>query len=258
MSAPDSLTTRHPNGVTNAAYGQTMGNSGIPDPSWAHVYHNDFDTYLASDWTVTKTGTGTVALTAADGGQLLITNTAGATDAIYNQLTVAGFKVVSGKDIFFKLKGQLSDVTNSVFYAGLISTTTTPLTLGDGIYISKPTGSGAVQLNCVIGGVATITTFPAAALMVAATDFEIGIHVDYLGNVEAFFNPSTGADWQQLGTQSSSAGAMTVRGRVAAVANASITGGLTAVVLNPSFGLLNSTAAARTLQVDYVTVVRNR
>lgn len=258
MSAPDSLTTRHPNGVTNAAYGQTMGNAGIPDPSWAHVYHNDFDTYLASDWTVTKTGATTVALTPADGGQILISNTAGAADATYNQLVAAGFKAVAGKDIFFKIKGQLSDVINDVFYAGLISTTATPLTLGDGIYVSKPTGAAALQLNCVVGGVATVVAFPATALLVAATDFELGIHVDYLGNVEAFLNPSTGADWQQLGTQSNAAGAMTVRGRIAAVANSLITGGLTQAILNPSFGLLNSSAATRTMLVDYVTVVRNR
>ena len=258
MSAPQSLTTAMPNGVTNAAAYQTMANAGIPDPSWAHVYHNDFDTYAAGDWTVTKVGTGTAALTAADGGQLLLTTTAGASDAVYNQLTVAGFKAVTGKDIFFKVKGQLSDVTNCVAYAGLIATTTTPLTLGDGIYIQKPTGAATMQLVCSIGGVATTTNFPASCTLTAATDFELGIHVDYLGNVEAFWNPTTGADWQQLDPMSSSAGAMPVRGRAVFVPNSPITSGLTTAILNPSFGILNSTAAARTMNVDYITAVRNR
>lgn len=254
MSAPQSLTTSMPNGVTNAGAGQTMAAAGIPDPSWAHVYHNDFDTYVAGDWTVTKVGTGTAALAAVDGGQLLLTTTSGAADAVYNQLTIAGFKAVAGKDIWYKFKGILSEVVNSVLYAGLISTTATPLTLGDGIYITKPTGAATLQLNCVIGGVATVVAFPTACAIVAAQDFELGIHVDYAGNVEAFFNPTTGAAWQQLGATSSSLATVQAAGRVAM----SPVPGLTQALLNPSFGLLNSTAVARTLGVDYVTVVRNR
>lgn len=258
MSAPQSLTTNNPNGVTNAAPYQTMAQAGILDPTWAHVYHNDFDTYTAGDWTVTKVGTGTAALAAVDGGQLLLTTTTGAADAVYNQLTAASFKAVAGKDIFFKFSGILSEIANSVLYAGLINTSATPLAPTDGIWISKPTGSGALQLNLTIGSATQVIAFPAAAAIVAATAFEVGFHVDYLGNVEAFFNPTTGADWQQLDPTSSSPGAMTARGRVTWTPNASITNGLTQVLLNPSFGILNSTGVARTLGVDYVTAVRNR
>jgi hypothetical protein len=250
----DTLTTRIPNGVTNAALYQTMGQAGIPDPSWAHVYHNDFDTYAAADWTVTKVGTGTVALAAVDGGQLLLTTTAGATDAVYNQLTAASFKAVAGKDIWFKLNGILSEVVNSVVYGGLIATGATPLTTTDGIYISKPTGSGALQLNCVVGGVATVAAFPTPCVVANNVPFEIGFHVDSNGAVEAFYNPSTGADWQQIDPVSTSTPTMSARGRVALAVPAA----LTQVLLNPSFGILNSTAAARTFGVDYVTVVRNR
>jgi len=254
MSAPQSLTTAMPNGLTNAASYQTMAQAGIPDPSWAHVYHNDFDTFLASDWTITKTGTGTTALTAGDGGLLLLTNTTGASDAIYMQLVAAGFKLVAGKDVFFKFVGTLSAVVNDVFYCGLINTTTTPATPADGVYIIKPTGAAALQLVTMVGSVATTVNFPATAIPVAGTQFEVGFHIDYLGNVEAFFNPTTGADWQQLDPLSSSAGAMTTRGRVAA----SIAPSLTTANLNVSFGLLNSTGVANTLTVDYVTAVRQR
>ena len=254
MPALDSLTTRMPNGITNASSYQTMGASGIPDPSWAHAYHNDFDTFLASDWTITKTGTGTVALAAGDGGQLLLTNTTGAADAIYMQLGAAGFKVGGGRDVFFKFAGTLSAVLSDVFYAGLLATTTTPNTTQDAVYINKPTGSAALQLVTVIGGVSTVVAFPATCIPVAGTQFEVGFHIDYLGNVEAFFNPSTGAEWQQLDPTSTSAGAMPTRGRVAA----SYSPVLTTAVLNPSFGLLNSTGVANTLSVDYVTAVRNR
>lgn len=242
MTTP--LTTRMPNGVTNAAPGQTMADAGTPDPSWAHVYHNDFDVYLASDWTRTTVGAGTSALAAVDGGQLLLTTTTGAADAVYHQLVAAGFKLVAGKEAWFKFRGVLSDVTNSVFHAGLIMTSTTPVTANDGVFISKPTGSGALQLNCRIGGVATVTAFPAACVLTAATEFEVGIHIDTNGMVEAFYNPTTGPMWQQTPV---------VRGPVA-VSSPSIT----QVLLTPSFGILNSTGAARTLGVDYVTAVRNR
>lgn len=254
MSAPQSLTTSMPNGVTNSAPYQTMANAGICDPSWAHVYHNDFDTFLASDWTITKTGTGTTALTPGDGGLLLLTNTTGAADAIYMQLAAAGFKLTAGKDVFFKFVGTLSAVISDVFYCGLINTTVTPATPADGVYIIKPTGAAALQLVTMIGGVATTVNFPAAAIPVAGTAFEVGFHIDYLGNVEAFFNPTTGADWQQLDPLSSAAGAMTARGRVALSAVPS----LTTANLNVSFGLLNSTGVANTLTVDYVTAVKHR
>lgn len=257
MSAPSSLTTRHPNGVTNASDYQVFGQAGMPDPAWAHVYHNDFDTYAAGDWTVSKTGTGTAALAAVDGGQLLCTTTTGAADSVFNQLTVATFKLLAGKDTFFKFGGILADVTTEVFYAGLIAQSATPLSASDGVFITKPAGSGALNLVCVIGGVTTTFPFPAAALLVANTAFEVGFHIDYLGNVEGFLNAGVGADWQVLGPQSSNPNLL-ARGRQVFAQNSAITGGLTQALLTPSFGILNTSAAAHTLGVDYVSVARNR
>lgn len=242
----DNQTTRLPNGVTNAAPWQTMGAAGIPDPSWAHVFHNDFDTYAAGDWTVSLVGTGTAALAAVDGGQLLLTTTAGIADADYLQPVVASFKLLAATDTYFKFSGVLSDVMNCVFYAGLIAKSATPLAAADGVYIAKPTGAAALELRCVIGGVTTTVPFPATAIPVAATPFEIGFHIDYQGNVEVFFNPTTGMSFP--------AAAGSARGRVASVTGLA----LTQVLLCPSFGILNSTAAARTLGVDYVTAVRER
>src|SRR5258706_2992742 len=120
MAAYDSLTTRMPNGVTNAAPWQTMGASGVPDPTWSHLYVNDFDTFNTTDWTTTLVGTGTQAKTDYDGGAILVTNSAGATDATYMQLTNAGFKLGSSKAMFFKFAGQLSAVSLDTFYCGLV------------------------------------------------------------------------------------------------------------------------------------------
>ena len=250
MAAFDSLTSRDPHGLTNAAPWQTMGAAGLPDPSWAHVYHNDFDTYLASDWTVSTVGAPTEALTAADGGQLLITNSSGIADTTYFQLTKASFQLVAGKAAFFKFAGMLSDVINDVFYCGLRAASATPLSANDGLYLVKATGAATLQLVSKVGGVSTTVNLPTLEPLVNNTAFELGIMVDYLGNVAAFFNPTTGDN--PISAANAASGAS--RGRVAAL----YAPGLTQVLLTPSFGLLNSTAVARTLQVDYITAVRNR
>jgi hypothetical protein len=249
----DSLTTRMPHGLTNAAPWQTMGAAGTPDPSWAHIYHNDFDTYAAGDWTVTLVGTGTQALTDFDGGALLVSNTAGAADATYMQLKNAGFKLVAGKEVFFKFAGQLSDIANDTFFAGLAQKGATTLaSITDGIFISKSTSStGALTLTSKIGNVATSVAFPALEVLVAATYFELGIYVDAQGNIAAFFNPTTGDNPISAAQPSAQA-----RGRVAVLANPAPS--LTTALLTPSFGLLNASAATRTLTLDYLTVSRDR
>ena len=251
---PRNLTTRMPNGVTNASPGQTLSQAGLPDPSWANIYHNDFNTFATGDWTITKTGTGTTALTAADGGALLLTNTTGATDAIYMQLVAAGFKPATGKEMFFKFQGTLSTITNCVFYCGFLATTTTPGSTQDAIYINKATATGALTLRSVVGGVTTTTDFPSTCALVAATQFELGIYVNEVGDVMAFFNPGTGNANQQVGPTTSGTATITARGPVAKLTAP----GLTTAILNPSFGILNSNAAANTLTVDYLTAIRNR
>ena len=250
--------TRTPTGTTNAAPWQTMANCGTQDPTWVHEYFNDFNTYLPSDWVVTLTGTGTSAVTAFDGGALLSTTTAGATDANFYQIAAAGFKIGSTvtppKETFFKYSGVLSDVINSTFYAGLLSQTTTPLAATDGLYIYKATGSAALTLVSKIGGVTASYPFPAACIPVNGVQFEIGFHVDPLGNIEAFWNPTTGDN--PVGYAQAYAGQP-----VGSVVKALQTGAaslVTTALLTPSFGIQNGAAAAKTLTTDYIVAERHR
>lgn len=247
MAQFDSTTTRMPGGLTNADPTQTMAASGVPDPTWSQLYTEDFNTFTSGDFTNTTVGTGTVALTPFDGGALLLTNTAGAADSIYLQLVAAGFKVTPGKAMFFKFKGALSDIVNSVFHAGLMATDTTPQDDANGIYIRRLAGAGAAfQLVISVASVVTLFPFPVALQPVAATMFEVGFMVDYLGNVAAFFNPGTGD--QPMDTPNVPVGRV-----VAAYAPS-----LPSALLAPSIGLLNNTAAARTLTVDFVVASRER
>lgn len=257
----NSLTTRIPNGVTNAAQWQTMGAAGTTDPTWAHRYWNDFDTYSASDWTIALTGTGTVAKTDFDGGAILVSNTAGATDSQYIQLTNAGFKIHPAKATFFKFAGQMSDILNSVFYCGLVQKgATTIASITDGIFISKATSStGALTLNVRQSSTAYTVAFPAVEAIVAATNFELGFSVDVYGNVAAYFNPTTGSNPISA---SAAASSNQSRGYVCALYTNGGPGPIPAsqsvpivqptALLTPAFGLLNASAATRTLTVDYL------
>ena len=71
------MTTHFTSGVTNVGTDSTLGKFKAPAPHKYHTYINDFDTYLASDWTITTTedgtGSATEALADGDGGLLLVT-----------------------------------------------------------------------------------------------------------------------------------------------------------------------------------------
>lgn len=262
MAQYDSLTTRMPNGLTNAAPWQTYGASGREDPTFSVQYANDFTTFVPGDFTITTVTAGapTQALQAADGGAILVTNTAGAADATYMQLKGSSFKITPTKALFFKFAGTLSASTLDVFFAGLTqSGATNQGTITDGIYIAKATAVNTLTLNSVVGSATTTVAFPASCVLTAATYFEIGFMVDYLGNVAGFWNPTTGANpisSAQLATATTTGSS---RGRVVTLANgASTTPALTTALLSPHFGLLNSSGVANTLSVDYLVASRER
>ena len=66
------MTTHFTSGVTNVGASGTSGKLKMPAPQKYHTYFNDFDTYLASDWTITTTeggsGNASEALGDGDGG----------------------------------------------------------------------------------------------------------------------------------------------------------------------------------------------
>lgn len=236
---PQSTTTRMPNGLTNAAPWQTMADAGMQDPVWAHNYFDDFYRFAPADWVVTAVGTGAPTGVAYDGGAIILTNSAGIADAIYMQKPFAIAKLTPGKDVFFKFEFLLSEITNCTVHCGMIATSATPLAAADGVYVTKAAGQTGFVLVSKIGGVATSVAFPAACVATANTEIEIGIHITKKGDIEAFFNPSTGANAPSAGN---------ARGPVARI----VAPAITQVLLNPSFGILNTTAAARSMTVDFI------
>ena len=96
-------TTNFKNGVTNITAQNILGQLKELDPTQLHTYFNDFDSYISGNWTVTETQAGaTQALANADGGVLLLTNSAADDDLNALQKVGESFKFEAGKKLFFK------------------------------------------------------------------------------------------------------------------------------------------------------------
>lgn len=231
MAAP----TRFPSGVTNANPNATLGMFGLPDPSSWHVYFNDFNTYLASDWVVTETQAGaTQALAAGDGGLLALVNSAGATDVNALQSNVGSFLMEAGKPAVFKARFKLSEVIQCAFVMGLQIIDPTPLDPTDGIWFQSDDGDALIDVYVAqSAGAGTISSLGVASL-VADTYLVVGWYFDGDDTVSFFINEVLVA---QLTTSSST------------LPNAN---------LAVSFGEVNGETVAKTMTVDYVLAAKKR
>ena len=119
------MTTHFTSGVTNVSCVGTLVKLKMPAPHKYVGYFNDFDTYLASDWTITTTedGTGSAseALADGDGGLLLVTNAAGDNDHDFFQLVKEGYKYEAGKQLAFNMRFKTNDATQTDIVAGFMS-----------------------------------------------------------------------------------------------------------------------------------------
>lgn len=225
--------TRFPKGVTNVSPRHPLARFKGPDPLKSHVFWTDFDTFVAGDWTITKVGTGTDALTAFDGGALLDTTTAGATDSQILVKTPSGFTLNSGLQSWFRSKHRLSDATTSRLLAGLINASATTFVPTDGFWFDKANAGTTISINSGIAGVVTTTAIAAAVFTaVAATDVVLGIHFDGRSTVSFYINDVC----------------------VGSITLASVT----AVALAPAFGIQNGAAAAKTLTTDFLLAAEER
>lgn len=245
-----SQTTKFPGGLSNCAPGQTMHASGVPDPSWSQLYHNDFNNFAAADFTQSGLGAPTYSLNNSYGpGGVVTLNT----DATLNDTAnlfqpVGSFQLTPLKHQFFKTRLQVPvGSAAAAIYAGLSINAATAIGASDGLFFYKAAGQSNFVLRSTIGGVSTDTPLPAACAVADGAWVELGFHVDQQGNVEAFFNPTTGNNQPNVNNG-------TYRGRVASAQGLALTQQLLAVCA----GIVNGTAAARTLAIDYLTMSSER
>lgn len=237
-------TTNFPNGVTNVGTlangnGDTLQTYVAPDPSRVHQWFNDFDGYVAADWTVTTTGSGTAAVQNADGGILLLTNGASDNDNIFLQYkggasstTVETFAWDATRALWFKAKCKLSNVTQTDFVMGLQITDTSPLAVSDGLYFQKDDDSTSLYFNATKSS--TSTSLTGLATLVDDTYFSVGFWWDpSLGVLNVYYNGNP-------------------------VGSISTTTNIPTHTLTISFGVQNGDGNSRTMSVDYIMASRDR
>lgn len=221
--------TRFPYGVTNNGQDTIFADMVQNDPTKFHQYWNDFDTYTAGDWVVTETDAGaTEALTAGDGGLLLITNTAADNDLVALQKTPAAFSFTSGKKAFFKARLKVSDATQSDLVVGLQVVDTTPLDVTDGIYFLKADGAATLDVICRKDASTGSTSASAVASMANDTFVELAWYYDGISKVYY------AVDGSVLGSLDASSSY------------------LPDAVCTVSLAIQNGEAVAKTMTVDYV------
>ena len=230
------MTTHFTSGVTNVGADSTLGKFKAPAPHKYHTYFNDFDTYLASDWTITTTedgtGSATEALADGDGGLLLVTNAAGDNDHDFFQLVKEGFKYEAGKQLAFHIRFKTNDATQTDIVAGLQLTDTTPLDVTDGIFFLK--SDGAATISFIVEKDSTQSTLTLPNSLADDTFMTLGFVYDpkdqkfhvFQNNVLAGTVVSTNVPENEE--------------------------------LTVSFGIQNGAAAAKTLTVDYIGASKER
>lgn len=227
--------TRFTNGIGTATVTSTNGDYGMPDPTKWITYFNDFNEYVAGDWTITTTeagsGAATEALTDVQGGGLLVTNDDADNDADFFNLKGESFKFVAGKKTFFKARFKVSDATQSDFVMGLQITDTTPLAVSDGVFWLKDDGDASLDFHVEKDG--SDTTASAVATVSDDTFLIAGFYYDGKSAIKYY------VDDVHKGT--------------------SVTTNLPDdEELTVSFGIQNGAAAAKTMTVDYIFVSQER
>jgi hypothetical protein len=230
-----SSVTRYPGGLANVVEGSLFGDLKQPSPTKYHVFFDDFDRYTAGDWVVTETDAGaTQALVGADGGQLVITNTAGITDVV--DLRWAGgsgaflgnFTFDPAKDLFVAAKFKLDNASLPTALIGLRSSNST-----NTVALIKA-GGAATLLARVQSSTGTVSTTVAGAAMVADTFVVAGLAYTAADGKMTFFQDDA---------------ASPVTGWVAPAA---------ATLMAPNIGMVNTTAVARVMTLDWVFFAKQR
>lgn len=216
--------TRFPNGISTAKLNTNLGNLPVPDPTEVFGDFNDFITYAAGDWTVTAT-TGTSALQAGAGGQILQTSAATASDIQHNLRNPGNFSFTSANQVWGYFRFQLADATGPALIMGL-QAGGTAFAPTDGLYFTKAAGATTVTMN--IRKSSTSTTITNIATLANSTFVELGYYYNGKDTVYVFVNETLVA------------------------ATTTLTNLPTATTLALGFGVQQGGTGAKTMVTDFV------
>jgi hypothetical protein len=234
MAAP----TRFSSGVSTVGKNDLLGNYPAPDPTKVYTYFNDFNTYVAGDWTVTEINDATQALLADEPfGALRITLAGADNDGSQSQLVSENFTITAGKKAWFKARFKVSDATQSDLLMGLAVLDTTLLgsTNGDGVtdgmFFAKEDGDTNIDFHVQKDATTGQLSTSAVATLADNTYIVLGYEFDGVRFVKVFVNGvlKTTVDM-----------------------TATLTTYMPDTPLTVSFALLAGEAEATTMTIDYV------
>jgi len=233
-------TTRFPNGINNAILPSAFEEMGQLDPSRFHNYFNDFNKFndgVPADWVVTTVeagaGSASEVITDEDGGVLLITNDDADNDSDALQLVNETFKFEAGKKLFFKTRFKLADEFETRLIMGLQIRDTTPFVVTDGVFFNKGSGTSNLQFVVEKDSSFSITLKPHPALF-DDTYTELAFFYNGKDQITAY------QDDQIIG---------------APLATTNLPDD---EELTISFAIQNAEAAAKTMDIDYIFVAKER
>lgn len=230
---PTNPVSRLTNGLSTRKPTDPFGSYTHPDQTDEHRFIDDFNAYTAANWTITVVGTSTPALVAGDGGILGITTSTANNDSTFLQKLPESYSFEAGKPAWFGCRFKVSALT-SVIVFGLQVTDTTPEDVTDGIYFLSNTGSGQLfgicRKNATTGSAST-----SCGALVADTYTELAWYWDGKDTV-TFYQDRI------------------AKGSISGVAANYLPDTTTAI----SFGLRTTTAAAKTMSVDYFFASKSR
>jgi len=214
-----------------------------------HEYSNDFDTFVAGDWTQ-QLNAGTQALIAGDGGILSVVSAVSVINSA--EKNPADFQLAKGFRAWYSTLLQVDSVLGLVI-AGLLNATATPFTAGsqtDGVFFLTD-NTGALSIVVAVGGVKVTTAMGTSLVPGAVPNAKLSWYYD--GGVYASA-PNGRIVWEAKGAGVTNV----VRGSVPIPSAGTISAFPGAVNIGPVFGVSATTAVARTLNIDYIWAVKDR
>ena len=207
-----------------------------PSDQTFYGYFNDFMTYNSGDWTITTTeaggGSASEEIISGAGGQLRISNDDAASDSDFLQLKGEPFRLSTSKRAYFSARFKCNDVDQNDFIRGFQITDTTPLDVTDGIFFIS--ADGAATLDFQVEKDNTATTTSSVATMANDTFITTSWFIDPDRDA-LYYSINNAAPLKSVATNLPNDEDLTI-----------------------SFGIQNGEAVAKTMTIDYITMMVER
>lgn len=280
MASPSQVPVRYPSGVSTDFPWQPLANFGQPNPFMYQLAYDDFLGDLG-DFSIITSGTGAAAaLTAGDGGQVLLTTStsgAGTSGIIGGRNTMflppAVFSgsgltatLFPSKKVFFATRINVATVASTTVYAGLVPSATTTALPTDGIFFQLTSATSITLTAYSASTLQWTVTVPAASLAgggyANAQWLDLAFYMDRLQNIMVFagfplFGFVPASAWTGVNNVNAAPPALGAVASFQTVYNGAIINPWTPTVNGLTYAVI-AAGTVQTVNVDFVLVSKER